>query len=119
MKAQALAKINTEINASNNNPFIKVVGEFLLSHIESNPGDSEKILTADKTISKSLEAMKKVAEKRKVGNMAILTDAEGFKVVLEYFGIKANAIAAPITPAAKPKADSGFEVNLDDLLSGV
>lgn len=119
MQAEAIEKINAEINASNNDPFIKVVGEFLLSHLESNPGDAEKILTADKTIKNSLEAMKKVAEKKKVGNMAVLTDAEGFKVVLEYFGIKGLASAAPVTSSAKPKADSGFDVNLDDLLSGV
>jgi hypothetical protein len=93
-------------------------------HLERNPQDAEKILAADKTILKSLDEMKKAAEKKKVGNMAVLTDAEGFSVVFKYFGIEGkptifNYFDTPVaTPELEPsKASSrSFDVKLEDLL---
>lgn len=89
------------------NSYIQVVGEFLLKHLE-NPGSAERILAQEKTIGKSLDEMRKEAEKKKVGNCAVLTDAEGFAVVLRYFGIEPAA-------APEPKQDD-FDVKLEDLL---
>lgn len=120
MIENASAKLKTEMDSNKNNPYIHVVGEFLLQHLNQNPQDAEKILVEDKTIGKSLNEMRKVAEKKKAGNCAVLTPPEGFKVVLEYFGIKGavppdmSAITAkPI--AAEPKSEVDFDVRLEDL----
>lgn len=99
MQAEAIAKLRAEISGSNN-PAVKVIGEFLLQHLEQNPDDAGSVLQTDKTIAKSLEAMRKVAEKKKVGNMAVLSDAEGFAIVLNYY--KSEEPVA--TPAAQPKS---------------
>lgn len=126
MKAEAIAKLKAEMDGNKNNPYIKVVGEFLLRHLEANPNNAEKIMAADKTIAKSLDAMKEEARKKQHNGMAMLTDAEGFAIVLKYFGIEGEvntgaALSAPTfrpavtAPAAEPAA-SDFDVKLDDFL---
>lgn len=95
MIKKANSKIGSEMLGKKDNPYIQVVGGFLLKHLENSPSDAEKILNKDKDIAKSLDVMKKAAEKKKVGNVAVLTDEEGFKVVLEYFGIGATEVEAP------------------------
>jgi hypothetical protein len=101
----AITKLRNEMAASND-PYVHVIGEFLIGHVTQNPNDSDKILAADKTIIKSLDAMANEANKKKVGNHAVLTDAEGFAIVLKYFGIDGSE-----APAAK-----GINLNLDSLL---
>lgn len=108
---EAIKKLQAEISGSKNNAYVKLIGEFLISHISANPGDSDKILTADKTIAKSLVAMKSEAQKKAVNGMAMLTDEEGFAIVLKYFGIS--------TRKSNPQPDhtvSKFDVSLDELL---
>jgi len=119
----AIEKIRAEMDANKNNAYVQVVGEFLLQHLAANPQDAEKILNPDKTILKSLEEMRKVAEKKKVGNCAVLTDQEGFEVVLKYFGIDAKpqvfVTEHPQTNIEYSKTitnDIGFDVRLEDLL---
>jgi hypothetical protein len=95
MIEQATAKIESEMLGKKDNPYIQVVGGFLLKHLDSNPQGAEKVLNKEKTIAKSLDEMKKAAEKKKVGGVAVLTDEEGFKIVLEYFGIGATEEEIP------------------------
>jgi hypothetical protein len=95
MIKEASSKIESEMLGKKDNPCIQVVGGFLLKHLDSNPQDAEKILKKDKDIAKSLDEMRKAAEKKKVGNVAVLTDEEGFKIVLEYFGIGATEEEIP------------------------
>jgi len=118
MSVQAIGKLQTEMTANATNPIIQVIGGFLLQHLNNNPMDAEKILVTDKTIAKSYDEMRKVAEKKKVGNCAVLTDQEGFAVVLKYFGITgAPAVPlAPATPDIKPLSSNDFDIKLEDLL---
>jgi hypothetical protein len=122
MLAKAIEKLKAEIDGNKNNPYVQVVGEFLLQHLQENPSNAEKIFQEDKTIGKSLSEMEKAAKKKKVGNCAVLTDQEGFKVVLEYFGIDAavlgtgvkpqeHMVQAPIAQDKNPNVD--FNVELD------
>ena len=84
---EARTKINDEMEKENN-PYVKLIGEYLLEVIKNNETAAEKILDKDKSIMKSLEEMRKAAEKVKVGNMAMISDEEGFSIVLKYFGIE-------------------------------
>src|SRR5690606_19344976 len=88
MLKEAILKIKKEMDENDRHPYVQVVGNFLLEYLEKKPAVAEKILDDKKTIVKSLNAMKKAAEKNKVGNCAVLTDQEGFEVVLEYYDIK-------------------------------
>lgn len=137
MVNQAIQKIKSEIDKSKNNPYIQVVGEFLITHLQANPNDAEKVCSDDKTIAKSLEAMIDSAKKKRGAagqtfgnNCVMLTPQEVFEeIILKYFGIevkpgmeqelrndvKENEKVIPLQPAAK-KNDAEFDVNLDDLL---
>ncbi|MGN7359478.1 hypothetical protein ACTHPF_20445 [Paenibacillus sp. SAF-054] len=114
---EAITKLQTEIEKNKTNPYIKVIGEFLINHIQANPTSVERILDTDKTIAKSLEAMKKVAQKKQVNGMAMLTDAEGFAIVLKYFGVDESKIALYDSPGQPDAlATPSFDVKLDDFL---
>ena len=139
MLNKAQAKLKTEMDQNAKNHYVQVVGGFLLQYINVNSSDAVKILENDKTILKSLEAMKNEARKNQVGGCGSFTPEEGFEIVMRYFGIKAappenitkydGAIkAAPAKvevsagnnrsqhpePAPKPVVD--FDINLEDLL---
>ena len=90
---RARQKLATEMEADKN-PYIHVVGHFLMTHLAKNPGDADKIRTKGKTIKGSLRHMESEACKKKVGNCAVLTDEEGFAIVLDYFGIVPGAVVA-------------------------
>jgi len=115
----AISKINSEIAQSKNNPYVQAIGGYLLDYLQSHPEAAEKINADDKTVFKSLDAMKKEAEKKKVGNCAVLTDSEGFAIVLKYFGIEGQVEkfdSAVIITAQPKKPEVDFSVSLDDLL---
>ncbi|WFD11992.1 Cas9 inhibitor AcrIIA9 family protein [Tepidibacter hydrothermalis] len=113
MITKAIKKINTEIKKSKNNSYVKVVGEFLLEHLNANPEAAENIMNTEKTITKSLDEMRKAAVKKKVGNCAVLTDQEGFEIVLKYFGIDTKLDTKSTEDA---KTDIDFDVKLEDLI---
>lgn len=105
---EAKQKLKTEMDQNLNNPYIQTVGGYLLQHLEQNPAAAEKIMQTDKTIAKSLDEMKKEAEKKKVGNCAVLTDQEGFAIVLKYFGVDGKTTS--------PAKSTAFDISLEDLL---
>lgn len=113
----SVEKIKEEMGKNTNNSYIQVVGNFLLQHLEEYPDSSNKILTKDKTIAKSLEAMRAEASKKKVGNCAVLTDQEGFAIVLKYFGIgvENNPTLDPVKDE-KTSPPEELEFEFDDLL---
>jgi hypothetical protein len=123
---QAILKIETEMNQSKNNSYIQAVGSFLLQYLKVNPEAAEKILAADKSIVKSLDAMRQAASQKKVNNCAVLADQEGFTIVLKYFGINSTATATATAtvaieqskenPVIERKASVDFDISLKDLL---
>lgn len=125
MFKDAIAKLQAEMDKNKQNPYIKVIGDFLIQHLEGTPGSAEKILNKDKTIGKSLDEMRKAAEKKKVGNCAMLTDEEGFGIVLKYFGVngavskpdrKAEAAEKPEITGKSSSKDIDFDIKLEDLI---
>lgn len=122
MLAKAIEKLKTEIVNSKNDPCIQVIGEFLLIQLENNSSNAEKIMQEGKTIEKSFEEMRKVAVKKKVGNRSVLSDQEGFAIVLKYFEIESSitktpskfkepAVTAPVIKQKKSEIE--FNVELD------
>jgi PcfK-like protein len=117
---QAVTKLNDEMASNKNNPYVQVVGAFLLQKLKKNPDTAEKILNKDKSILKSLDAMRKEAEKVKVGNCAVLTDEQGFAIVLDYFEIKENVEVKPKPKRViKEKIDSVAQATLFDFVEEV
>lgn len=117
---EAITKLRTEMEGNSNNHYLQIVGDFLIRHITIHPEDAIKVMTADKTIAKSLTAMQSEARKKQVGGMAMLTDAEGFAVVLKYFGISGDPVTAvpatPIVNTPAPKATPAFNISFEEFL---
>lgn len=121
----AREKIQSEVNGSEN-PYIKVVGGFLLEMVEKDTSAAEAIMRDGKSIKGSLEEMKKVAKGKAVGGCAVIDDVEGFKIVKNYYGIKggeAREIKAIKTEKVvsmneykMEKQHGALELDLDDLL---
>lgn len=82
---KAVEKIKSEMDKDKDNTYVQVVGEYLLQRLSIEPELADKILNKNKTILKSLDAMKAVASKKKTGNFAMLTPQEGYDVVIKYF----------------------------------
>ncbi len=113
---QAVNVIREEMEQNKTNSYVQAVGDFLLKHLAANPGDAEKI-SAEKTLISSMDALRKEAEKKKTGNFYAMPPDEGFKIILEYFGITDAQVNVQI-PAAPEKKALDFDVKLDDLLRG-
>jgi hypothetical protein len=108
MLDQAIAKLQAEMAANLNQPYVQIVGNYLLAHLEENPEHAEKMAADDKNIMGSLNVMQRYASAKKVGNVAVLTDAQGFGIVLQYFdcwdGEPFEIPAEPERPAYTPPA---------------
>jgi len=109
MLQQSLQKLQKEVGDQPKNEYIQYIGAELIKFLRANEDKASLFLANDKTIQGSLLAMRKAAEKKKSGNMAVLTPDEGMAVVLEYYGIQ-QKIAEPEPVVV------GFSVDLDDLL---
>lgn len=110
----ALGKLDNEIEKEKNN-IIQVIGNFMVQHITDFPEDAELVLAEGKSLKGAYEAMRKAAEKVKVGNCAVLSDDEGFRIVREYYGV-GNKSASSKEVVEKKAADKRLNLDLDDLL---
>lgn len=86
---EAKKRISSEMEKVESS-YVQVVGEFLLEQLERDPSIADKLTREDKTIVGSLSEMRKEAKKNEVDGVAVLSDEEGFAVVLKYFGIDAD-----------------------------
>ena len=112
MLQQALQKLTAEIAAvDKKNKYVPVVGGFLINHVRNNPEHAELILTEGKTIAGSLNAMQAEASKFVVNQCGVLSDEEGFNIVLKYYGVNVPEVAPAIATQA-----ANFDLSLDDLL---
>ncbi|EJY57272.1 hypothetical protein URH17368_0062 [Alicyclobacillus hesperidum URH17-3-68] len=85
MYEKAVEKLTTEMAANEKHPYVQMIGQYLLAHLEKHPEHAERILAEGETILKSLDAMRRYAETKRVGNMAVISDADGYGIVLQYF----------------------------------
>ena len=88
--ASAMDKIRDEMAKSRDN-YVQVVGEYMTGYLLDHPEAEAALMEKGKSISGSLEAVRKEAEKVKQGDMAILDDRTVFGIVRGYFGIKSEA----------------------------
>lgn len=116
MLSQAILKINEEKNKEKNNPYVQVVGDFLIDHLYQHPENAEKVINQDKSIMGSLKDMENKAQARKVGTCGMFSPQEGFEIVMKYYGIGPEAGTVPMNttvPAASTKP-AGINLNFDD-----
>lgn len=83
--AKAAEKIKSEMEKEKDNSYVQVIGEYLLQQLSIDSELAKKILNKNKTVLKSLDAMKAAAMRKKTGNYAMFTPQEGFEIVMKYF----------------------------------
>lgn len=110
MIQQALQKIQAELAEKPNDKYAQVIGGFLMKHLREHSEHAQYILTEGKTITGSLNAMREEARKHQKNGVGVLTDEEGFAVVLKYYGINPHGTVP--AAAAAPK----ITTSIDDLL---
>ena len=111
MLNDAIAKLEKEIEGDKGSEYTQYVGKYIVEYLNEHPDRAEKILAEGKTLAGSMKHMEGVARKKKNRGAVVLTDAEGFKAVLEYYGIVEKE---PLdTEKSKPKRK--VDISLDDL----
>lgn len=100
---KAIKKVKAEVAASNV-PHVKVIGRFLVKHLRETPEDAKYILQEGKSIAGAVEAMAKEAMKTQQNGVGVLSNKEGFAIVLDYFKRKEEPKPVPTPkPTAKAK----------------
>lgn len=118
---QAIEKIKNEMHKESNS-YTQAIGNFLIGTIGTDDAIAEKVLTEGKTIMGSFKSMENEAKKKKVGNSAVLTDEEGFSIVLKYYEItpgakKENFSSNKVISINEYKKESKeLDIDLDNLL---
>ena len=102
MKQEAIEKLRTEMGANPSHPYFQVVGTYLIGYLEQHEDFAPNILKEGRTIKDSIGAMQEVAKNNKLGNVGVLTDEQGFQVVVDYF---AKDLVTP-TPAVTPETEA-------------
>lgn len=127
MLDKAIEKLQTEANKKLSDRTIQNVCEYLIDYVQAHPETASKIMTAGKTIAGSINAMRDAARKMVHGSgAAVISDADGYKIIRNYFGItggddqddarpaitvvKSASAADPAVPAAE------LNVSVEDLL---
>lgn len=113
MLDQAITKINTEIQEKNQMHITKV-GEFLKDYLKMDPNAAEKITQEGKTIQSSIKAMRDKAKESAVDGVAMLTEEEGFEIVLTYYEI--DPADQQVAKEVEAIDVDSFDVKLDDFL---
>jgi hypothetical protein len=101
---EAIAKMAEEMKGKD----YLIPFEEYLTGICTTEAVADKILKKDKKLQGAFDAMKAVAQKRKVGNCAYIPPEEGFGIIRDYYGIT----EADMKPAKAPEST----VNVLDLL---
>ena len=126
MLNKAIEKIKSEVE-NNKKQYIKLIGDFIIDHLTKNPSDAEKVLNEDKTLVKAFNKVREAASKVQVNGCGIVSDADGFKIVLEYYEISGeptnfNPLQDKDNQVSEQKDNviklhnKRFDADLDDLL---
>lgn len=124
MLADAIQRIENEIDSEKSNPNIKVIGEFMIRYIQQNPSAADVVCTNGKFLSGAYKAIEDYAKKKpRHGNCVAVSPDEGFEQVLIYFGIEHNPHTGAVIQSkflsgaeSAEKAQMDFTLDLVDLL---
>lgn len=109
MIQQALQRLQKEIAEHHNNPYVSMVGGELIKYVRAHPEQAQRFLAAGKSIRGSLDAMRRVAQTKISGQLAVITPEDAMAVVMNYYGVQQPQ-------QDPPPVEVGLHVDLDELL---
>ena len=115
---KAFEKINEEMQKSPDDGYMEILGHYLIDRC-ADLGGGALIGVEGKTLKGAMDAVMDEAKKKKHGTVAVLSDAEVFGIVDEYFGLKTDYKAqygALPKSEKKPVASAGTVLDLSDFL---
>lgn len=118
---KAIEKLQKEMKSKDK--YIQVIGTYLIGYVNQNKDFAEHIVKEGRTIAGSLSAMKSEAKKNQSGGVGILTDEEGFEIVVKYFEAPVEVKEEPkkVKKEVEPKAEEKepVENDIDDDLEDI
>lgn len=115
---QAIEKIKAEME-ENKNTYTEIIGNYVIQQIQVNPQVAEAVINKEKSLTGSLEAMRKEALKVAINGMSMLDDKQIFKIIRDYFGfenIQTNIHEQVPIKVTKEVKDDDFNVSLNDFI---
>lgn len=88
----AIEKINREMQKDPDDLYTEIVGHYVIDRC-MEPACERAAAEDDKTLDGAMRAIRQAAEKKKKGNVAVLTPQEVFQAVDTYFGFALDAAA--------------------------
>lgn len=101
-----MQKVQKEVGEKHKDSIVQHIGSFLIEYIRNHPEHAAFILTDGKDISGSYKFMESEARK---SQKKVMSDQEGFNLVLKYFGV-------PVNKPTVSASVSGLKASIDDLL---
>ena len=97
MKQEAIEKLKSEMATSEAIPYIQIIGTYLLGYLEQHEDFASNILKDGRTVKESISAVRDVASKHKVDGVGVVSDEEGFKIIIDYFAkdVEVKTVPAP------------------------
>lgn len=90
---EAIKKINDEMQKDPKNYLMEILGHYLIDRATAEPMVAEAIMESKCTLKGAVAEVTKAAQKKKNGNMAMLTHMDVFGAVDNYFGLTPNHAA--------------------------
>ncbi|WP_196603448.1 Cas9 inhibitor AcrIIA9 family protein [Pectinatus haikarae] len=103
-------KLINEMKGHENIPIYESVLDYLMRQAE-NTVSADQIIDSKKNIKGAVDHMTAAARKKATGGSYVMTDDEGFKIIDEYYGFGAQALAEN----SKNQASKRLDIDFDDL----
>lgn len=84
---KAILKLTEEMN-NDKSAYVTAVGDKLIQLCDNNEYVAGKIMQEGKTIKGAMDKMMSIASKRQSNRQAAIDPAEGYNIIMEYYGIE-------------------------------
>lgn len=111
---KATEKVSREMETDN--PYIKVLGEYILTDVLTDDFAAEKVLDEKKPLKGCLEAIKAKARKDAADGMAMVRGDAVYGWLREYYGVSGSTEASAPVPAAGAEKTPDNVVSIYDLM---
>lgn len=118
---QAIAKINNEMQKEPDNPYLEILGHYIIDRCDETLAAK---ITGGKTLKGAMELVLKKARNAKKGNVAVLTPGDVFGEVDKHFELptdeaaqwRAIGLPSSAAPVTEPPQRSGWDIDPLDFL---
>lgn len=112
MIQQAIIKINAEMQRNASDRYTEAIGHHVIDACTTE-ANATAILDQQKTLKGAMDAVRKEAQSKAKGGVAVMDDGEVYAIVDQYFGLT-TAPAAPAHTPAPAQKQAAVSLDIDD-----